>query len=694
MNTALAKETSNPRNKHLENLNDAQLEAVLHKDGPLLVFAGAGSGKTRVLTRRITNLILQHHVHPSQILAVTFTNKAAGEMKERISSQLGLGSLHTARMWVSTFHSMGVRILRNHAEELDFTKQFVIYDSSDSLSLMKRIYKKIGIDPKVLDPKTVLNRIDWAKNNFKDSESLRSDSYYHSEEAALMADLFEAYQTELLACNAMDFGDLLCNTLSILKLNKKVREFYQQQFKYILIDEYQDTNQVQYLLMQTLAEVHQNICAVGDDDQSIYAFRGASVDKILSFSKDYPDAKVVTLNTNYRSTKTILKVANDIISKNQRRQAKTMVTENDQGKKLVCYRAYNEQSEAQFILSEIFKLRESGASLSDIAIFYRTNAQSRAIEESLIEAGLPYEIYGGYKFYERKEVKDILSYFKLLINTKDNESLLRVINTPARGIGQTSVAKLAKIASDSQISLYEAIAEIAEQNNKSLSGAAAKKFTEFHQLIEQLRLKVHQTKRLLTSDEASQTERVTSVGELLKEISEKTEYVQKLIDAKTDEAESRLENIKELQNVAVDFVARHLELNGDYPNLEDFLDRTSLASDLDRSVDQSSEEGILSLMTLHLAKGLEFDSVFLSGLEEGLLPHSRSLENKSELEEERRLCYVGVTRAKKNLFISRATNRQSFGYNSWYSGLPSRFVEDIPEELSEDRENSGFFEGY
>ena len=690
MNNALAKNT--PNSSHLSNLNDAQLEAVVHKDGPLLVFAGAGSGKTRVLTRRVANLILEHQVHPSQILAVTFTNKAAGEMKSRVSSLLGMGGPHIARMWVSTFHSMCVRILRNYADELGFSKQFVIYDSTDSLAVMKRLYKKIGIDPRVLEPKTVLSRIDWAKNNFKDAESIRSDSYYQSDEAELMADLFQAYQEELLACNAMDFGDLLCNALSLLKLDKKIREQLQSQFRYILIDEYQDTNQVQYLLMKTLSEEHQNICAVGDDDQSIYAFRGASIDKILNFSKDYPDAKVVTLNTNYRSTKNILNAANKIIAKNQRRQAKTMVTDNEEGAKLVCYRAFDEKNEAQFILGEICRLKEDGAKLTDMAIFYRTNAQSRAIEEALIEAGFAYEIYGGYKFYERKEIKDIIAYFRLLLNPKDNESLLRVINTPARGIGQTTVAKLTKHASDNNISIYEALSQDA---TGSATGAAGKKLSSFFTLIEALKAEGTKATALLTDDNATQTEKINSVANLFKEIAEKTTYLQKLRDAKTEEADSRIENIEELLSVAVDYVAKHLETTGEYPNLEGFLDRASLSSDLDRSTEEAdSNSGILSLMTLHLAKGLEFDHVFLAGLEEGLLPHSRSLESKTDLEEERRLCYVGVTRAKKQLFLSRATNRHTFGYNNWYAGLPSRFIGDIPEELANDKENSGFFEGY
>ena len=695
MTNALAKEITNSKSTHLSDLNDAQRDAVLHKDGPLLVFAGAGSGKTRVLTRRISNLILEHRVHPSQILAVTFTNKAAGEMKARVASLLRMGPAHTSRMWVSTFHSMCVRILREYGDELGFTRQFVIYDSTDSLSVMKRVYKKIGVDPRVIEPKTVLSRIDWAKNNFKDSEALRNDSFYPSDEADLIADLFEHYQAELLSSNAMDFGDLLCNALSLLKLDKKIREHYQSQFKYLMIDEYQDTNQVQYLLMKILSEQHKNICAVGDDDQSIYAFRGASIDKILSFSKDYPDAKIVTLNTNYRSTKTILEVANNIIAKNEKRQAKTMVTENELGDKLVCYRAYNEESEAQFILSEIIKLREKGHKLSDMSIFYRTNAQSRAIEEGLIGAGLPYEIYGGYKFYERKEVKDQLAYFKLILNNKDNESFLRVINTPPRGIGPTTIAKLVKFADSAGLSLFEAVEEAPKHKTTGLSAAAATKLLAFHKLIEELSVKAEDARALLQNEEAVQTDRLQAVGSLLKEIAEKSKYIQKLREAKTEEAESRIENINELFSVAVDFVSRHFEIAGDCPNLEDFLDRTSLASDLDKAANPNNEEsGILSLMTLHLAKGLEFDYVFLAGLEEGLLPHSRSLEDRESLEEERRLCYVGITRAKKQLYISRATNRQSFGYSSWYSGLPSRFLEDIPEELSEDRENSGFFEHY
>jgi len=685
----------------LTGLNEAQLRAVKHVDGPMLVFAGAGSGKTRVLTRRIANLVLTREARTSEILAVTFTNKAAAEMKERIRLLLG-------------------------NKELGFTKNFVIFDSGDSLSAMKRVYKAMGINPKSIEPRSVLRSIDRAKNAWKDAESIRNDNQAYSDTASLTADLFEAYQEELLKCNAMDFGDLLCNTLSLLELDSNLREKFQNQFKYILVDEYQDTNTVQYLLLKKLSEKRENICAVGDDDQSIYAFRGASVDKILSFEKDYPNAEIVTLDTNYRSTSTILDVANRVIAKNERRQSKQMCTDNAPGEKVTCFKAWNEKYEAQFVVSEVLQLLETGVDLESIAVFYRTNAQSRALEESLLESAIPYEIYGGQKFYDRKEIKDLLAYLRLLINEKDDESFLRIINTPARGIGPTSVGALQRLASAHSITLLEA-ARIAVHEAK-LSKAAGNKLTIFLSMFDRLSSEREKAESLLEeapntdlpdeleiveddSKQGSSPAASTSnqrevqfyaVCDLLKSIAEKSGYITFLKKQGTEEADSRLENIHELFAVALDYVSRHFELTSELPPLAGFLDRVSLASDLDKS-DSSEEDDVkkglkyskpLSLMTLHLAKGLEFDYVFLAGLEEGLLPHSRSMEDKDSLEEERRLCYVGITRAKKKLFLSRAADRQTWTAGGFYSGMASRFIEDIPEESTEDRESSGFFEFY
>lgn len=683
------------------------------------MFAGAGSGKTRVLTRRIANLVLSGQARSSEILAVTFTNKAAGEMKSRVRSLMGdhLGSNPAAvsRMWVSTFHAMCVRILRMHAENLGFTNNFVIYDSKDSLSAMKRVFKAIGVNPKSIEPKTVLSAIDRAKNSWKDSESIRQETSQFSDMAALTADLFDAYQEELIKCNAMDFGDLLSNTLSLLELDKDICEQLQRKFKFILVDEYQDTNTVQYLLLKKLAGSRKNICAVGDDDQSIYGFRGASIEKILSFERDYPDAKILTLNTNYRSTSTILEVANQVISQNKKRHLKTMSAIKDGGDKVICFKAWNEKYEAQFVVNEILKLLDQGVDLKDIAIFYRTNAQSRAMEESLLEAALPYEIYGGHKFYDRKEIKDILAYLRLLLNPQDNESFLRIINTPARGIGASTINSLQALATKQNQPLLFATREALENPELSrVSKAGLKKLSAFISFFDSLLGDCEKARQLLSEElieadpgEAPQASKVASkreeqfyaVCDVLKNIADKSGYIAFLKKQGSDEANSRLENIHELFSVAFDYVSRHFELSAEFPSLDGFLDRASLSSDLDKDEskvegDQKSSFSPLSLMTLHLAKGLEFEYVFLSGLEEGLLPHVRSLEDKSSIEEERRLCYVGITRAKKRLYLSRASDRQTWGSAGFYSGMASRFIEEIPIEATEDRESSGFFESY
>jgi len=674
------------------DLNPAQKQAVEHTDGPLLVFAGAGSGKTRVLTRRIANLVQNHRVHPANILAVTFTNKAAAEMRSRVAALLGR---NINGMWIATFHSACVRILRAHATDLGYSSQFAIYDSSDSKAVMKRVYKQIGIDPRIVEPKTVLSTIDKAKNSFKDPEDLRQSSLLPENMIELVADLYQAYQDELQACNAMDFGDLLCNTLSLLKIDRAVQEKYRNQFRYIMVDEYQDTNEVQYQLINLLAAEHKNLCVVGDDDQSIYAFRGATIENILNFSEDYKDAVTVTLDTNYRSSENILKVANSIIATNKGRQEKTMVTGNPAGSKINCIKSYDDQEEAEFVVREITSFISSGTSPSEMAVFYRTNAQSRAIEEALFDAGINYNIFGSHKFYERKEIKDIIAYYRLLLNTRDNEAFLRVINTPVRGIGNTTVGKIISFADQEKLSCFEALEAITEGQNKSISAAVGKKLSGFYELISALKKKAESARKLLAGPENNSEENYNAIAELIRSIAEDSKYMARLKSENTPEAESRMENLVELMRVAADFVARNEDEEGKLPGLEDFLDRTSLASDLDKDIEKDSNdvEEAVSLMTLHLAKGLEFDVVFLLGLEEGLLPHSRSLESKEELEEERRLFYVGVTRAKKILHLTRSTNRTTFGRNSWYAGMPSRFIEDIPDQLVDDR-GSGFLENY
>ncbi|MCB0346328.1 MAG: UvrD-helicase domain-containing protein [Bdellovibrionales bacterium] len=683
-------------NSYLDSLNPQQRQAVLHTGGPLLVFAGAGSGKTRVLTHRIAHLVLEHGVAPHRILAVTFTNKAAREMKERTAA---LFSHRGVPDWVATFHSIGVRILRIHARELDYQPGFAIYDAGDSLSLVKRICKKLKVDPKILEPRTIRSQIDRAKNDYIFPDGLVSWSNLPPQLGQIVAEVYERYQEELVAANAMDFGDLLCNVVTLFTLERSILEHYQEQFQHVLIDEYQDTNKVQYKLITQLAAAHQNLCVVGDDDQSIYAFRGASIDNILNFQKDFPDAKVVTLEQNYRSTKTILAAANAVIAKNERRQQKTLRTENEQGSNIVGHKSFDEIDEASFVSSEIARLLAAGVPASEIAIFYRTNAQSRAIEESLIETTIPYEIYGSHRFYERKEIKDILAYVRLLANEYDNEAFLRIINVPTRGIGAKSVANVVAYAAKEQLAYFPALKKaVLEKSAPFMKGAGGKKLAAFVTLMNELQARKDQTEDILAAPDSmdSYDEKVNALAGLINEIAKKSQYLERLRTQDTPEAESRVENIYELMTVASEFVRAAVN-NGQNAKLSDFLDRVSLTSDSDEEniethTDTKSTEPI-SLMTLHLAKGLEFDAVFVIGFEEGLLPHVRSIDDAAALEEERRLCYVGMTRARKHLYLTRARTRQTFGRQSFYGGVPSRFIEDLPSELIDDRE-TGFMEWY
>ena len=662
--------------KHLEDLNPEQYAAVIHRDGPLLIFAGAGSGKTRVLTRRIAHLCLEHKIPADNVLAVTFTNKAATEMKQRVV-KLGL----RGNPWISTFHSFGSRILRRHAKLLGYSDNFAIYDSNDSVSLMKKILKKNEISSKEISPKAVLSLIDRAKNEYFSLDELRVMKIPR-ELNRIFSKLYADYQKALLEANAMDFGDLLFNVVSLFKLEPSILARYQNQFKYILIDEYQDTNKVQYILVEMLASSNRNLCVVGDDDQSIYAFRGANINNILNFKKQFPDAVIINLEQNYRSTQTILSAANSIIEQNFYRQAKKMRTDNILGDIIQVYAGFDEKDEAKFVTQEIAVLKERGIRYQDIAVFYRTNAQSRAIEEELCSLGIPYEIFGGFRFYERKEIKDILAYFRLLINLQDNEAFLRIVNTPARGIGQSSLASLIAYADSKGLSLMSALEEAVSSSASFLVGRTLHKYLEFLNLIKELQKKTHEVK-LLLAEENNETERKeNAIADLLNCIAVQSGYIKNLKKQNTEESLSKIENIYELFRVAIVFCSDAIEQN-EKVALNDFLDRTSLSSDLDReSKKDLNAQGYISLMTLHLAKGLEFDAVFMLGMEEGLLPHVRALQEESELEEERRLCYVGVTRAKRNLYLLRAMERTSYGKSSWYSGNPSRFLFDIPEELT------------
>ncbi len=632
------------------------------------------------------------------------------------SGRYGGGKEDSLPIWVSTFHSSCVRILRRHAKYLDFTSNFAIYDTSDSVSALKRVYKSLGIDPKTLEPRTVLSAIDKAKNAYQFPEDVRHSATLSFKHNELIAEVYQAYQDELRRSNAMDFGDLICNVVNLFQLEPKILARYNSELRHILVDEYQDTNKVQYLLIRQLTKESQNICVVGDDDQSIYGFRGASVETILNFKQDFADAHTITLEQNYRSTRSILAAANAVISKNKRRQAKSMFTDSANQEPIVCFRAYDEKDEAEFVAREILVLLKAGIDPSNIAIFYRTNAQSRAIEEALCEDNLPYRIFGGNRFYDRKEIKDILAYLRLLINPADNEAFLRVVNTPTRGIGATTIAALMTAANKTGVSYYSLLAEVAgvsagsaqaaevseaSKARPTLQPALVKKFQPFLDVMSDIRGCYEAAERILSDQHGNQNhiDQVGAIAYLLRDIAERSGYIKSLRTQDSPDSESRIENLEELSRVAMDYSEKVIE-QGLTPVIAEFLDRSSLNSDLDESKNEgdaagetSAKKTFLSLMTLHLAKGLEFDYVFLIGLEEGILPHIRSLELPEDLEEERRLCYVGLTRARKRLHLTRATDRQSFGRSNWYSGEPSRFVWDLPQEYLEDR-NSDFLSSY
>ena len=706
------------------SLNEPQLEAVCHVDGPLLVFAGAGSGKTRVLTYRFANLVQNHGVHPERIFTVTFTNKAAGEMKERIHRLLGT---RVSASWISTFHSACVRILRRHAKYMGFGSNFAIYNADDSLSLIRRIMKREKIDPKKIDAKLVRSQIDKAKNAYRDSQWFREHRSRSEFEAGsslvdcgLIADIYDSYQAELLQANAMDFADLLFNVVTLFKLEKDILSYYREHFLYVMVDEYQDTNTVQYLLIRALSDGNKNICVVGDDDQSIYAFRGATIDNILNFKKDFPDAKTVTLDINYRSSSRILEAANALIEKNNNRQPKKMRTNNPQGAAIVGYKGYDEIEEAEFIAQEVSAYINRGGCAGDIAIFYRTNAQSRAIEEAFLENSIAYDIYGGFRFYERKEIKDIMAYFRLLLNESDNQAFLRVVNTPTRGIGANSVGHLQNDSAKKGEAFYASLKSALSDENSFLKGASKKKFQNFVFIIEELKteLSLLQSKLEASSAEVSDFEKCHAFSEFIISIAKKSTYLERLKAEDTPESESRYENILELAEVAAEYINKSL-IEEQEPALIGFIERATLSSDLDKenrlsgfAEAQSKEEKAelksaqskrisaieerksVSLMTLHLAKGLEFKIVFLVGLEDGVLPHSRSIDSVQDLEEERRLCYVGITRAKDKLFLSRALVRHHYRHNNYYSGLPSRFLRDLPRDVVEDRQGGFFYDDY
>ncbi len=642
-------------NKLLSGLNEQQQEAVKATDGPLLIMAGAGSGKTRVLTHRIAYLMVEKQVAPWNILAITFTNKAAREMKDRVQAILG-GAAED--IWISTFHSMCVRILRRDIDRMGFNRNFSILDTTDQLSVIKNILKEKNIDPKKFDPRTILGTISSAKNELQTPEEYEKTAGGMYEQ--IVSDVYKLYQKRLRKNQALDFDDLIMTTIQLFQRVPEVLEFYQRKFQYIHVDEYQDTNRAQYMLVKLLASRFRNLCVVGDSDQSIYRWRGADIANILSFEKDYKNAKVILLEQNYRSTKRILQAANVVIQNNMNRKPKNLWTENDEGKKLLYYRADSEAGEAQFVAGKIRELVDGGQrTYKDIAILYRTNAQSRVMEEVLLKSNINYQIVGGIKFYDRKEIKDILAYLRTIANPDDDISLTRIINVPKRGIGATSIDKIANYAIAQDLSIFQALQEVEQIG---LSAKITNSLREFRDLI----------------NNWVQMQDYLSVTELVENVLEKTEYVEILKAEKTLESQSRIENIEEFLSVTQNF-----EKTNDDKSLVAFLTDLALVADIDKlEEDENDKNNAVVLMTLHSAKGLEFPVVFLMGMEEGVFPHSRSLMEEAEMEEERRLAYVGITRAEEELYLSNAQMRTLYGRTSM--NPVSRFIAEIPEDLLED----------
>jgi DNA helicase-2/ATP-dependent DNA helicase PcrA len=634
----------------LESLNPTQLDAVEHTEGPLLILAGAGSGKTRVLTHRIAYILDQGLAAPEEVLAITFTNKAAGEMKDRVALLVGPDS---RKMWVSTFHAFCARILRVHAEKLGYKREFTIYDGADQVRLVKRSIVELGKDPKRFNPRSFAAQISAAKNILATPDDyLRSTEGYIAEN---VAEVYDLYQRRLYENNAMDFDDLIMQTVALLEVFPEVRERYQTRFKYIHVDEYQDTNHAQYRLVNILAAAHRNLCVVGDDDQSVYSWRGADIRNILDFERDYPEAKVVKLERNYRSTQTILDAANAVVANNASRKPKELWTAGPQGERIRIFTASDEYAEARFVVSEIERLIDAGARPADVSVFYRTNAQSRALEDVLVREGVPYQVVGGVRFYERAEIKDAMAYLAVISNPSDSGALERIINVPKRGLGATSVARLQEHARRNGLSLYDALAGAdAEADAADLTGAAKKACRAVRDLFEGWRVAAQEV----------------PPAELIGAVLDESGYQAELVAENTVESESRLENLEELINAA-----REYERVEPEPTLAGFLQEQALYSEQDAL---SGEGGRAALMTLHNAKGLEFDHVFVVGMEEGTFPHARSLDEQN-LEEERRLAYVGITRARRSLTLTYAKLRSSWGEREYQ--LPSRFLSEIPEGL-------------
>ncbi len=659
--------------KILGGLNPEQKKAVQCTDGPLLVFAGAGSGKTRVITSRIAYLISEKNVKPENILAVTFTKKAAGEMLERIKNILqDIGADIEDLPSVGTFHSIGALFLRHNAKAVGLTNNFSIYDSDDSENLIKELMLERQIDIKQIKPQSVSYFISAAKNEMVSPETF--GSHYGGYIEDIVADIYPAYQKQLKIQNSVDFGDLLYLTVKMLEENEEVRKYYQEKYQYLLIDEYQDTNQAQYKFARLLSEKHQNICVVGDDDQGIYAWRGADIKNIQSFEDDFSKVTVIKLEQNYRSTKNVISAAVSVIQQNNKRVRKKLWTDNEDGENISVYQARDQEDESEYVVGKIDHMRDMHVPLSNIAILYRTNYQSRAIEEALLKTGVPYKLVGGFRFYERKEIKDVISYLRFLYNIKDELSLGRIINVPTRKIGPKTVASLHELAKQADCAIGEllvgayALSHPESQQTIDLGGGLLNRINEvsgelgkFASLISTFGYLYVEARR-------------KNLLDIIDIILEKTNYIQWFDDG-TDQAQMKKENVTELKNVAYQYTKK-------YPNksLEMFLNEINLIEQ-EQDKNQDGSGSYVNLMTLHSSKGLEFDYVFVIGMEEGLLPHSRAFTDESELEEERRLCYVGITRAKRKLTLTFAETRLT--REGFTSQIPSRFLGEIPQEICE-----------
>src|SRR5882757_800296 len=656
----------------LDGLNENQRAAVAHSDSPLLIVAGAGSGKTRVLTHRIAYLLGERHVHPGQILAITFTNKAAGEMKERVEQLVGP---RAHAMWVLTFHSACVRILRRESKKLGFTSSFSIYDAADSKRLMALVCRDLDLDPKRFPPKSFSAKISNLKNELIDEEDFAAQATDGFEKT--LAQAYGMYQSRLREANALDFDDLIMTTVNLLRAFPDVAEHYHRRFRHVLVDEYQDTNHAQYALVRELVGTSEHpvdvppsqhdlppaeLCVVGDADQSIYAFRGATIRNILQFEEDYPNATTILLEQNYRSTQTILSAANAVIERNESRRPKNLWTNAGAGAQITGYVADTEHDEAQFVAEEIDRLTDAGeAKAGDVAVFYRTNAQSRVFEEIFIRVGLPYKVVGGVRFYERKEVRDVLAYLRVLANPEDNVPLRRILNVPKRGIGDRAEAMIDALALRERITFPQALRRVEEAYGMAARSANAVR--KFNTLMDELRTVV---------------ESGAGPAVVLEAVLERTGYLAELQASTDPQDETRVENLQELAAVALEFEQERGD--GEPGTLAEFLERVALVADSDQIPDDDAESGgVITLMTLHTAKGLEFPVVFLSGMEDGVFPHMRALGEVKELEEERRLAYVGITRARERLYLTRAMMRSAWGQPAY--NPPSRFLEEIPDSL-------------